>query len=97
MATVEVSFFSPVIQASALDAAYADAVQIFTSSASNQVTTAEALAGTTAMVVATGGDVKVQIGQAPNATSGVVRIIPDGQMRAFSGLRAGDKVAVVDL
>jgi hypothetical protein len=97
MASVEVSFISPVIQASALDAAYPFASEVITSTASNQTTTATALAGHTAIVVSVGGDVKVQIGQSPNATTGSVRLVPDGQFRAFSGLRAGDRVSVVDL
>lgn len=98
MATVEVAFLSPVDRASALDNAYPDAVQVITSSASNQISTAEAAAtGQTVIVTSIGGAVKISIGASPNATSDAkVRFIPDGQSRAFGGVQIGHKVAVAD-
>ena len=97
MATVEIAFIHPVLNA-ALDAAYPSAVQVITSSGTSQPTTAVASAGDVAVVTASEGDVYVSFGAAPNAsTDAKRRLVVSGQSRAFGGLIAGTKAAIVDV
>lgn len=97
MATVEVSFVAPA-GIGPQDNAYPDSSQLITSSASNQVSTVGAEnTGATAIVHASGGAVKISIGAAPDATTdALARLVADGQVRAFTGVIIGHKVAVVD-
>ena len=97
MATVEVSFVAPA-GIGPQDNAYPDTSELITSSGSNQVSTGAALnTGVTAIVHATGGAVKISIGAAPDATTDTKpRLVGDGQVRAFTGVAIGHKVAVVD-
>lgn len=97
MATLNVSFIDPV-SPSSLDAAYPVAVESITTTASNQATTAAATrTGQTVVVAATGGDVWIAIGAAPDATVTTSRrLVPSGQVRAFGGVQIGHKVAGVN-
>lgn len=99
MATVEIAFGSPIDRNGPMDFAYPVASQIITSTASNQVSTAVASAGNQSVTVTSiGGAVRVNIGLSPNATSGThIRIVGDGQSRAFGGVSAGHAVAIVDV
>ncbi len=100
MATVEIAFGDPVEKSGGpLDFAYPVSSQVITSSASNQTSTAAATGtGQTVVIGSSGGAVKISIGAAPNATSDThVRIIKDGETRAFGGVVSGHKVAVTDL
>lgn len=70
--------------------------QTFTSSGSNQTTTASADSGDFAHVTSSGGAVSVNIGATPNASSDPTWIVVDGETKLFGPLQDGDKVAIVD-
>ena len=97
MALVEVSFIAPA-GTGPQDNAYPDAVQIIDTTASNQVSTVAALnTGSTVIVHASGGRVRISIGASPDATTDANRrLVADGQIRAFTGVAIGHRVAVVD-
>lgn len=94
MATVEVAFVA--LANGVIDSAGFSSTQVITSSASNQVSTAGAANGDSALITATGGNVYIAFGASPDATVAATRrLVLDGTSRPFA-VPTGHKVAVVD-
>lgn len=101
MATVEFAFVKAMDLAefgsAPVVSAYASAVETITTTASTQATTAAASNGDVCEVTASGGDVYVSFGSAPNAqTDPGRRRVLAGQTRVFGRLVNGHVGAVVD-
>lgn len=97
MAAVEIRFESPFGVGSPLHAVNPDSVQIMTSSASSQASTAAATkTGCTVSITASGGAIKFCVAAAPDTATGTLSLVPDGSTRSFGGVAIGHKVAIVD-
>lgn len=91
--STEIAFITPA--RGELDSIAPSSVEVITASGSNQVSASGAVGGETCVVTST-VDVYVSFSDAPDATSDSKRrLVLAGSTRGFSGLKAGNKAAVV--
>ena len=96
MGTVHITYRSLVsLNGSALASRQPRTAATITSSGTSQATSITALQGEAAIITATTA-VFVAVGASPTAASGAGDLVPAGGIVTLAGLRALDKVAVID-